>query len=89
MLNIFFFIIFPKGKAEETIPSFAERSGASLIVSDFSPLRIGRIWRDTISESLPEGTGMHEVDSHSTVPVWIASEKLEYGARTIRGKINK
>lgn len=32
---------------------------------------------------------IHEVDAHNIVPVWTASEKLEYSARTIRGKINK
>lgn len=32
---------------------------------------------------------IHEVDAHNIVPTWVASEKLEYSARTIRGKINK
>ena len=32
---------------------------------------------------------IHEVDAHNIVPLWVASEKLEYSARTIRGKINK
>jgi deoxyribodipyrimidine photo-lyase len=30
-----------------------------------------------------------EVDAHNVVPVWVASEKREYGARTIRPKIHK
>lgn len=29
-----------------------------------------------------------EVDGHNTVPVWVASDKQEYAARTIRPKIN-
>jgi deoxyribodipyrimidine photo-lyase len=29
-----------------------------------------------------------QVDAHNVVPCWVASPKLEYGARTIRGKIN-
>ncbi|KAL5964442.1 Deoxyribodipyrimidine photo-lyase [Taenia solium] len=29
-----------------------------------------------------------KVDAHNVVPAWIASEKLEYGARTIRGKLH-
>jgi len=29
-----------------------------------------------------------EVDSHNVVPVWVASDKQEYAARTIRPKIN-
>ena len=31
----------------------------------------------------------HEVETHNIVPVWIASDKREYGARTIRSKIHK
>jgi deoxyribodipyrimidine photo-lyase len=29
------------------------------------------------------------VDAHNVVPVWAASGKLEYSARTLRGKVNK
>ena len=29
-----------------------------------------------------------QVDAHNIVPVWVASEKKEYAARTIRRKIN-
>eukprot|EP01047_Picozoa_sp_COSAG01_P046596 COSAG01_NODE_4389_length_5071_cov_139.047246_9_plen_79_part_00 len=29
-----------------------------------------------------------EVDAHNVVPCWVASDKKEYGARTIRNKIN-
>lgn len=29
-----------------------------------------------------------EVDAHNIVPVWVASDKREYGARTIRKKIH-
>ena len=30
-----------------------------------------------------------QVDAHNIVPVWVASDKLEYAARTIRPKIHK
>ena len=30
-----------------------------------------------------------QVDAHNVVPCWVASPKLEYAARTIRGKITK
>lgn len=30
-----------------------------------------------------------QVDAHNAVPCWVASPKLEYAARTIRGKITK
>jgi deoxyribodipyrimidine photo-lyase len=31
----------------------------------------------------------HEVDAHNVVPVWVASDKKEVGARTLRPKIHK
>jgi hypothetical protein len=34
------------------------------------------------------GCGLVEVDAHNVVPCWVASDKKEYGARTIRNKIN-
>lgn len=40
-----------------------------------------------IAESLP--VPFHEVDARNVVPCWVASEKREYGARTIRPKIHK
>ena len=33
------------------------------------------------------GPCLYQVDAHNVVPVWEASEKQEYGARTIRNKI--
>lgn len=30
-----------------------------------------------------------KVDAHNIVPCWVTSPKLEYAARTIRGKITK
>ncbi|CAI5496395.1 unnamed protein product [Closterium sp. Naga37s-1] len=138
-LGIPFFLF--QGKAEETVPDFAMRCGASLLVTDFSPLRIGRHWRERVcarladlelsqsgsgsngNSSRQEGTaadraaggeeaeggaagvgaagrdelwdtqvgltGVHEVDAHNVVPIWAASDKLEYAARTIRTKIHR
>ncbi|CAI5991874.1 unnamed protein product [Closterium sp. NIES-65] len=136
-LGIPFFLF--QGKAEETVPDFAMRCGASLLVTDFSPLRIGRHWREgvcarladlelsqsgsgssssrqgaTLADRAAEGeageaaggregtagrdelwdaqvglTGVHEVDAHNVVPIWAASDKLEYAARTIRTKIHR
>ncbi|KAL3693859.1 hypothetical protein R1sor_007510 [Riccia sorocarpa] len=78
-----------RGKAQETIPEFVEECGASMVVMDFSPLRIGRVWRDELCKNVSPAVAVHEVDAHNVVPVWEASPKLEYGARTIRTKIHK
>lgn len=59
------------------------------MVTDFSPLREHRSWKEQISKKLDASVSIHEVDTHNIVPVWVASDKLEYGARTIRSKINK
>lgn len=78
-----------QGKAEENIPAFLERCGASILVMDFSPLRIGKVWREGVCRRAPSSVSVFEVDAHNVVPAWVASEKLEYSARTIRSKIQK
>ena len=72
----------------DTIPTFLEECGASLLVTDFSPLRQVRGWKEEIIKRVSDSVSIHEVDAHNIVPIWVASNKLEYGARTIRRKIN-
>lgn len=86
-LGIPFFLL--KGKAEENVPAFLERCGASVLVMDFSPLRIGRVWRESVCERVSSSISVFEVDAHNVVPVWVSSDKQEYSARTIRGKIQR
>ncbi|KAJ0080119.1 hypothetical protein Patl1_22649 [Pistacia atlantica] len=78
-----------QGEAEETIPNFVKECGASLLVTDFTPLREIRRCKDKICKRVSDSVAIHEVDAHNVVPVWVASEKLEYSAKTLRGKINK
>ncbi|CAM6097302.1 unnamed protein product [Calypogeia fissa] len=85
--NIPFFLF--RGKAEDTIPAFLNECDASLLVMDFSPLKIGRVWRDAICANVSPSVTVHEVDAHNVSPVWVTSAKMEYGARTIRTKIHK
>ncbi|KIY94077.1 deoxyribodipyrimidine photo-lyase [Monoraphidium neglectum] len=77
-----------KGDPAATIPKLVRDTGAGLLVTDYSPLRLGRQWRDQVSAALG-AVPFHEVDAHNVVPVWSASDKREYGARTIRPKIHK
>ncbi|KAH0648743.1 hypothetical protein KY285_033991 [Solanum tuberosum] len=86
-LQIPFFLF--QGEAIDTIPNFLKECGASLLVTDFSPLRDVRSWKEKICERVDESVTVHEVDAHNIVPLWVASAKLEYSARTLRGKINK
>ncbi|CAH9117247.1 unnamed protein product [Cuscuta europaea] len=86
-LDIPFYLF--QGEAVSTIPDFMRKCGASLLVTDFSPLREVRSWKDRICEAVDGSVTIHEVDAHNVVPLWVASGKLEYGARTLRSKINK
>lgn len=76
-----------EGDPAETIPAFAAEIDAGLIVTDQSPLRLGREWRSAVAKAAK--CPVHEVDAHNVVPVWEASPKLEVGARTLRGKLAK
>jgi deoxyribodipyrimidine photo-lyase len=83
-LGIPFFLL--QGNPEETIPKLVKDCNASLLVTDYGPLRLGRMWRDTVTNAV--ACPFHEVDAHNVVPVWEASDKREYAARTIRPKIH-
>jgi len=52
-------------------------------------MRIGKQWKAEVAESLGSGTPLVEVDAHNIVPVWVASDKQEVGARTLRPKITR
>jgi deoxyribodipyrimidine photo-lyase len=84
--NIPFFLT--QGDPVKEIPALVNSVMASTLVTDMSPLRVGRQWRDGVCSALPPTVSMHMVDAHNIVPVWVASDKREYAARTIRSKIN-
>lgn len=65
--------------------------GCQTVVTDFSPLRHHREWMELQAAPVLQAAGVpfYQVDTHNVVPVWIASDKREYGARTIRPKIHK
>eukprot|EP00966_Prymnesium_polylepis_P243706 5635873-Prymnesium_polylepis.1 len=75
------------GEAKEVLPAFVERHRACAVVADFSPLRPAISWKEALCAALST-TPVFEVDAHNIVPVWVASDKQEVGARTIRKKIN-
>ncbi|GFH19611.1 photolyase/cryptochrome alpha/beta domain-containing protein, partial [Haematococcus lacustris] len=85
--DIAFFML--KGDPTDTLPQLVEQTGAGLLVTDFSPLRVGRQWRTQVAERLPGSTVMVEVDAHNVVPCWVVSNKRETAARTIRPKVHK
>jgi deoxyribodipyrimidine photo-lyase len=76
-----------RGKPEKEIPAFVGIHHCGILVTDFSPLRINRYWRSTITEKIK--IPFYEVDAHNVVPCREVSKKAEYGAYTIRPKIQK
>ncbi|XP_076000570.1 CPD photolyase [Genypterus blacodes] len=77
------------GAAGEVLPGFVSDRSLGAVVTDFSPLREPLQWLDDVKQKLPEDIPLIQVDAHNIVPCWVASSKLEYAARTIRGKITK
>jgi deoxyribodipyrimidine photo-lyase len=65
--------------------------GCRMVVTDFSPLRHCREWIELQAAPLlqTKRVALVQVDAHNVVPVWTASDKREYGARTLRPKINR
>lgn len=86
-LGIPFHLLF--GNPLETIPQFVKEKRSALLVTDFSPLRVGQGWVRGVSDVLDTSSSIPviQVDAHNIVPCWVASPKLEYSARTFRGKI--
>ncbi len=69
----------------EDIPQLLRKTKAGALVTDFDPLKIKRVWKDTVASTID--IPFHEVDAHNIVPCWIASPKQEYTAATFRPKI--
>lgn len=78
------------GCAKDEVPKLCSKLKATTVVCDMSPLRVPMIWtKEVATKCGKKGIPCHQVDAHNVVPVWIASDKLEYAARTIRPKITK
>ncbi|XP_066538269.1 CPD photolyase [Hoplias malabaricus] len=80
---------FLRGDPVLIIPGFVKKWNMGAVVTDFNPLRLPLQWMENVQKELPADVPFMQVDAHNIVPCWEASPKLEYGARTIRGKINK
>ncbi|RNA12022.1 deoxyribodipyrimidine photo-lyase-like [Brachionus plicatilis] len=85
-LNIQFHLLI--GLAKDQVPKFVAEHKIGGLICDFSPLRTHKNWLQEMRKNLPSNVPLAQVDAHNVVPCWIASDKLEYAARTIRNKIN-
>ncbi|XP_053566261.1 deoxyribodipyrimidine photo-lyase isoform X2 [Bombina bombina] len=85
-LNVPFHLLI--GYAKDVLPTFVKDHGIGAVVTDFAPLRVPMQWVEDVSKNLPNNVPIVQVDAHNIVPCWVASNKQEYGARTIRKKIH-
>ncbi|XP_014214610.1 deoxyribodipyrimidine photo-lyase [Copidosoma floridanum] len=85
-LNINFHLLI--GEPNDVVVDFVKKYKMGAVVADFFPLRVPLFWLDEIKKKIPSNVPVCQVDAHNIVPCWVASEKLEYAARTIRNKIN-
>ena len=76
-----------EGDPVETIPQHLASSDCHLLATDFSPLRTKQRQLQYLCDTL--SVPIFEIDSHNIIPAWVISEKKEYGAYTIRPKINR
>lgn len=76
-----------EGDPVQNLPDLAVRVAAGAVVTDFNPLRISRTWEQAVAARLQ--VPLHIVDAHNVVPVWRASDKQEYAARTIRPRLQR
>jgi len=80
-----FFLLF--GDPGVEVARFAKKSKAGAVVTDFDPLKIKQRWSKKVASAL--SVCVRQVDAHNIVPCFVASDKQEYAARTIRPKIHK
>lgn len=88
-LNIPFFIILDEqGKtSSQKIVDFIEKNKISVLVTDFSPLKIHLKWQKEIAQKIE--IPFFEVDTHNIIPARKASDKQEFAAYTFRPKVKK
>lgn len=84
--NIPFFILSGK-HTEKDIVEFAHSHKVGAIVTDFFPLHISKKWTDYVAKHTE--VAVYQVDAHNIIPCWIASDKREFAAHTLRPKVHK
>jgi len=91
VLNIPFHLL-QGASSSITVPAFLNSSAhrSIALIIDFSPLRKIRQVVASVADSCQAADiPMVEIDAHNVVPCFHASPKLEYSARTLRGKMDK
>jgi deoxyribodipyrimidine photo-lyase len=84
-LGIPFYVF--EGEPTKLLPAFIETYDIGQVIVDFTPLRFMRSIKQSLADMLP--ISVLEVDAHNIIPWFIASDKQEWGAYTIRPKIHR
>lgn len=84
-INIPFYLL--KGDPPVTLREFIRQNKISHVITDFDPLRIKREWKNKLAAE--NEISLFEVDAHNVVPCRYVSQKVEFGAYTLRPKIRK
>jgi deoxyribodipyrimidine photo-lyase len=66
---------------------FINKTNACSVVTDFEPLKIKEAWKKKVAKNI--SVAMFEVDARNIVPCFFVSPKQEFGAYTLRPKINR
>ena len=83
--NIPFYLL--QGDPIPNLRRFIVENKVSHLVCDFDPIRIKQQWKEELSKEAE--VNIDEVDTHNIVPARLVSNKAEFGAYTIRPKINR
>lgn len=75
------------GDPTDEILSFTSQISASTIFFDFSPLRSARSLIKAVASKF--NGSVNVIDTHNIIPVWVASDKQEFAAHTMRSKVNQ
>jgi deoxyribodipyrimidine photo-lyase len=80
-------LVLLEGDPAREIAAFAARHDAARLVLDANPLRLPTGWQ--VEAVRRAAMPVDQVDAHNVVPVWVASQKQEYTAATLRPKLNR
>jgi deoxyribodipyrimidine photo-lyase len=83
-LNIQF--VMKSGNAVENIMHFSNLTQAGAIYFDFNPLKASRLRAKKIASDFKGSVFV--VDTHNVIPAWVASNKCEFAAHTMRRKVH-
>lgn len=79
--------ILRKGKPVKILQELIKEYRIGLLITDFDPLHVKKQWKWELTTALD--IPFLEVDTHNIVPCWVASDKEENGAFTLRVKIKR